>query len=66
MPIQSYTLEIAGGHAVVRAYDQDGEQHMFSFFTAGVADMAVLVGEKIAALNVALADTEFAKIVGAD
>lgn len=66
MPIQSYTAEIVGGHAVVRAYDQDGEQYMFSFFTSGVEDVAVLVGEKIAALNVALADIEFTQIVGAD
>lgn len=64
MPIANHTVEIGGGHAVVRAFDQDGKEYMFSFFTAGVVDVNALVTQKIAALDVSLAETEFEQIVG--
>lgn len=66
MPIQSHTVIEAGGHSVVRAFDQDGREYMFSFFTTGVPDVPALVTEKLVALDNALAEAEFSQILGAE
>ncbi|MHB1098726.1 MAG: hypothetical protein ACYCZR_04150 [Burkholderiales bacterium] len=70
MPIQSHTLEQttqANGstHNVLRMVDQDGVAYMLSFF-APSADVSAIVTQKIAAIDVQLAEAEFAQIVGAE
>lgn len=64
MPIQTHTKEETGGHCVVRAYDQDGKEYTFSFYTTGVPDVDALIVQRLATLDVRLADAEFAQIVG--
>lgn len=63
MAIVSSTKEVGGGHVVVRAFDQDGKEYTFSFFSAGVPDIDALIVQKIAALDVQLAEAEFEQIM---
>jgi len=45
-------------------YDQDGKQYMTTFFTPAGFDVQALVNNRIAEMDVQLADSEFEQIIG--
>ena len=69
MPIVNHTLEQSiqadgGASNVLRLYDQDGKQYMTTFFTPAGFDVQALVNNRIAEMDVQLADSEFEQIIG--
>jgi hypothetical protein len=71
MPITSHLKEEsvqANGskHVVLRMYDQDGREYMISFFAAVGVDVNTIITNRIAEMDVQLADQEFEALVGAE
>jgi hypothetical protein len=52
-------------NVVVRNYDQDGREYMYSFYAPAGFDIQTAVNNKTADLNVQLADSEFETLIGA-
>lgn len=69
MPIVNHVLESstqANGSTsnVLRMYDQDGKQYMISFFAPAGFDLQTLVNNRIAEMDIQLAESEFEALIG--
>ena len=69
MPIVNSVTEFSTNtdgsrHVVVRNYDQDGLEYMYSFLAPVGFDIDAAVVQKTAQLDVSLAEAEFEQIVG--
>ena len=62
---QASTNADGSKHVVVRNYDQDGKEYMYSFFAPVGFDIDTAVQNKTAELNVQLAEAEFETLIGA-
>ena len=70
MPIVTTNTEVStqangSSQVIVRSYDQDGREYMYSFHAAAGLDINTIVANKTADLNVQLAQSEFEELVGA-
>lgn len=71
MPIVSTLREVstnANGsrQVVVRQYDQDGIEYMYSFHASADLDLDALIAGKTVDLNEQLAQNEFETLIGAE
>jgi hypothetical protein len=71
MPIVSHVLQTTtqtNGTTsnVLRMYDQDAREYMISFFAPADFDLQALVNNRIAEMDVQLAESEFEQIVGTE
>ena len=70
MPIVTNTIESVvqpngGSSNVLRLYDQDGREYTYSFITPANFDLQTLINNRIAEMNLHLAESEFEQIIGA-
>ena len=69
MPIVSWQKEVSTNadgsrHVVVRQYDQDGKEYMYSFFAGVGVDVDTIITNRIADMDEQLAQAEFETLVG--
>ena len=62
--VQSSTNADGSKHVVVRNYDQDGKEYMYSFFAPVGFDIDTAIQNKTAELNIQLAESEFEALIG--
>ena len=63
---QASTNADGSQHVVVRNYDQDGREYMFSFFAPVGFDIDTAIQNKVVDVEVQLAENEFEALVGAE
>ena len=62
--IESTTNADGSRHVVVRMYDQDSKEYTISFFAPVGFDVNASVTNRIAEMNIQLAEAEFEALVG--
>ena len=62
--VQQSPQNDGSSHVVLRLYDQDGREYMQSFWLASGVDLNTIVTNKIAAMDVQLAESEFEALIG--